>query len=542
MFCLLLAAAVGMASAAVKTPALLLQEGLYAEQTEGNLEKAIDLYQQVLDQAGQTEQLAAQAAYQLGVCWLQKGDTSKAAEYFRKVVSKYGSYKDVAAKAQEKLREITPADEYGMFGVLPELALSKIAQIYGKFCYDAGAKGLYSNSHIHFVSADMKDYAGGIGYYQNSTGVPVQQKVRLSGTTNPNLIYYDISARKMNTEIVANEKQKGFYQVYWTPDEPVAPGQIFMYGWTSTHEGRPLSPVPGTDQYFLEMNNHFGNRLIETFFLVVPEEIHVICRDEAYTGKERVDDCTVYYWSKEVPQDSTHIVQVGLVGREDLSALIEAYIRKMGDPGAPRFEGMNELIQIGSPALPSLIEALGTSNDWQIAKALGAIGDPCAVGPLIERWQTADWSPMKEVIAEALQNLTGKNLGPELESWRQWWSDTSLFYTPEDTIRNFMTAAAMLDEQKAMAFVAPDSHDYEDIRQIFRSPDNPLRIIFSKIDSRVPVTFDEVKQDGRMCQAAWQVPLREDCAIEGTEFKAGQTFPLDGNLCKYGDKWLFTGI
>ena len=51
-----------------------------------------------------------------------------------------------------------------------------------------------------------------------------------------------------------------------------------------------------------------------------------------------------------------------------------------------------------------------------------------------------------------------------------------------------MLAAAMLDEEKAMSFVAPDSHDYEDIREIFRSPDHPFRIIFGKIDAQVPVT------------------------------------------------------
>jgi hypothetical protein len=45
-----------------------------------------------------------------------------------------------------------------------------------------------------------------------------------------------------------------------------------------------------------------------------------------------------------------------------------------------------------------------------------------------------------------------------------------------------------------------------------------------------------------MCSAVWEFTLKEDFSIEGKALKAGDTFELDGNLHKYDDKWLITGI
>ena len=57
-----------------KSPSLLLQEGLYAEQTEGDLDKAIEIYGQVIAEAGPSQRAAAKATYQLGMCYLKKGE------------------------------------------------------------------------------------------------------------------------------------------------------------------------------------------------------------------------------------------------------------------------------------------------------------------------------------------------------------------------------------------------------------------------------------------------------------------------------------
>ena len=96
------------AEEAKKSPAILLQEAIYQEQTEGNLDKAIELYGQVLQQAAEVERLAARATYQLGQCYLKKGDQSAAADYFQRAVHDYPKQTSVVKKAKSQLDKITP--------------------------------------------------------------------------------------------------------------------------------------------------------------------------------------------------------------------------------------------------------------------------------------------------------------------------------------------------------------------------------------------------------------------------------------------------
>jgi len=199
---------------------------------------------------------------------------------------------------------------------------------------------------------------------------------------------------------------------------------------------------------------------------------------------------------------------------------------------------LNELIEIGEPAVEPLINELKKSNNWQFPKALGGIGDKRAVGPLIEKWKDTNTSPMNDVIAEALDNITGKDFGKDLEKWQQWWQENKEFYTPADTIKNFMSAAVKLDANKAMTFVAPDSHDYDDIKEALENPEDVFNIMFRKLDASRPVKIIKAEIVDSMCSAVWRVEFKEDFG----QFKARDTYDLDGNLHKYGDKWLITGI
>ena len=96
-------------------------------------------------------------------------------------------------------------------------------------------------------------------------------------------------------------------------------------------------------------------------------------------------------------------------------------IAELSDPNALAFEALNKIIKLGSPAVPALLEEMKTSRNWQIPKALGAIGDQRAVLPLIVKLENADFSPMREVVAEALEKITGEKLGDSKEQWRTWW-------------------------------------------------------------------------------------------------------------------------
>jgi len=96
-------------------------------------------------------------------------------------------------------------------------------------------------------------------------------------------------------------------------------------------------------------------------------------------------------------------------------------IAELSNRQAPRFVALNRIIKIGAPAVPTLIEEMRTSYNWQIPKALGAIGDERAVLPLIEKLEAGDASPMREVVGEALERITGQKLGVTPQPWRAWW-------------------------------------------------------------------------------------------------------------------------
>ena len=56
----------------------------------------------------------------------------------------------------------------------------------------------------------------------------------------------------------------------------------------------------------------------------------------------------------------------------------------------------------------------------ELAITLGKIGDTCAVEPLITTLKHED-NNMRVVVAEALKNITGQHLGPDYDSWLNWW-------------------------------------------------------------------------------------------------------------------------
>ncbi len=102
---LLIVSAWVTAAAPNKELMTLFQDALYQEQTAGDLDKAIEMYQKVVADSGEIERLAAKATFQLGMCYLKKDDKTKAAEYFRKVVSDYPAQKELVANAKKQLKQ-----------------------------------------------------------------------------------------------------------------------------------------------------------------------------------------------------------------------------------------------------------------------------------------------------------------------------------------------------------------------------------------------------------------------------------------------------
>jgi len=300
---------------------VLLREGLYAEEIEGDLDAAIKIYEKILARAKEAEHAAAQATFRIGMCLLKKGDKPNAAQHFRSIVTEYPDRQKLAARAKQQLDKLglapgialAPGSGLTLYEQLPPDVIRFVGNKYGTICAEAGEKKLYANSHVYYVTPDFELYKGGMGYYHNTSDRALFNKVRLSGTSYPNQSHYDIGGRKMNTEIVPDKVRANFYHIYWTPHEPVPPGQMFYYGWC-INQPKQLHPASGPAQYKMTMQNQFGQRVMEAFFLIVPRSIKIVSRTENYTAKDTVGQFDIYSFSKEVPQSTNHQVDLVLAG------------------------------------------------------------------------------------------------------------------------------------------------------------------------------------------------------------------------------------
>jgi tetratricopeptide (TPR) repeat protein len=90
-------------SAAAASPSELLEQGIYSEETKGDVDGALKLYQQVVTEAKAGQAVAAQAQYRVGVCYYKKKDFAQANAAFEKVLRDYPDQKDLIASANKYL-------------------------------------------------------------------------------------------------------------------------------------------------------------------------------------------------------------------------------------------------------------------------------------------------------------------------------------------------------------------------------------------------------------------------------------------------------
>lgn len=85
------------------SPSELLEQGIYSEETKGDLDAAMQFYQQVVAEASTSHALAAQAQYRLGVCYYKKNDLAEARAALEKLVKDYPDQKELVSLTNEYL-------------------------------------------------------------------------------------------------------------------------------------------------------------------------------------------------------------------------------------------------------------------------------------------------------------------------------------------------------------------------------------------------------------------------------------------------------
>jgi tetratricopeptide (TPR) repeat protein len=85
------------------SPSELLEKAIHAEETAGNIDEAIKLYEQVIAEGKAARGAAAQAEYRLAQCLIKKNQPAEANAELEKLVKDFPEEKDWVAKARKQL-------------------------------------------------------------------------------------------------------------------------------------------------------------------------------------------------------------------------------------------------------------------------------------------------------------------------------------------------------------------------------------------------------------------------------------------------------
>ncbi len=87
----------------------LLEKAIYTEQTVGDLDAAIEIYSQILEDAAADRPYLAQARFRLAMCYAKTGQDTEAAEALDRLIRDFPEEEKIVARAREELTNLRPA-------------------------------------------------------------------------------------------------------------------------------------------------------------------------------------------------------------------------------------------------------------------------------------------------------------------------------------------------------------------------------------------------------------------------------------------------
>lgn len=95
---------------AAKPASVMLREGLYAEEVDGDIDAAIKIYEQIINDKSASRENVAQALYRQGMCCQKKKDDAGAREAFGKLTARYADQTEVIEKVKPLLDDLMNYD------------------------------------------------------------------------------------------------------------------------------------------------------------------------------------------------------------------------------------------------------------------------------------------------------------------------------------------------------------------------------------------------------------------------------------------------
>jgi tetratricopeptide (TPR) repeat protein len=152
-------------AASAKSSAVLLQEALYAEEVEGNLNSAIKIYEQIIADESAQKPHKAQALYRLGNCYLKLKDEQQAKATFVKLVTEFSDQTEIVAKARPILEELSNADPAAL---MPPETLAYI---------ELGSPGKQIETILNMLKGtQFENPLAAVGAGMGNTGKPAGEK------------------------------------------------------------------------------------------------------------------------------------------------------------------------------------------------------------------------------------------------------------------------------------------------------------------------------------------------------------------------------
>ena len=111
----------------------LLEEGIYAEETKGDLDEAMTIYKKIIDENVGNSANIAEAYYRLGTCYLKTGDETKAIEMFKKLLTGFREHEEIASDARDQLVKLNALDEQDQ--IVTPLELGQVPWETGETCW-----------------------------------------------------------------------------------------------------------------------------------------------------------------------------------------------------------------------------------------------------------------------------------------------------------------------------------------------------------------------------------------------------------------------
>src|SRR5262245_38337580 len=106
--------------AMAQTPAEQLQRGIFAQDSQGNVDAAITIYRQLAYSGLTPRDVAAEAQYRLGQALLAKGDVTSATREFERLERDFADYQKLVANLATR-RDHNPLGSVVSGGLVPGL-------------------------------------------------------------------------------------------------------------------------------------------------------------------------------------------------------------------------------------------------------------------------------------------------------------------------------------------------------------------------------------------------------------------------------------